>query len=390
MSLRLVLSLLGSCVVASALIACGGDSEGPSTSTGGSGGAGTGGATSGGGGGADPDACPPGSHGKMPACSADLASWSAAPGLTTARDHHVTFAASTKAGDFLYVGGGVNAFSILTSVERAPIQSDGTLGKFAATTPLPEGLGGAGLAQVGNNVVIAGGLILSGQMAISGKSTYVGTVGDDGGLAFAKGPDLVTDRYHVSLSADRGFVYAIGGLRQFYTGNTAGQTVSNAVERATFDGKTLGKFTALDNLPHALTHQAAVVRDHFIYLFGGLESEAVLTDVTRAEVKADGSLGDWQPAGALPEGRATSAAFVFLDQVYVLCGSTLVQGGEVDTVLRAPFAANGTVGKFEELKAVPMARAHVHQTPLVNGFVYSAAGSAKGAYENQVFVGKLQ
>ena len=335
------------------------------------------------------DACPAGSHGTLPACTATLDKWATAPSLATARDHHVTFVATTPAGDFLYVAGGANAFSILSNVERAQIQKDGSLAAFNSDTVLPEGLAGAGLAQIGNTVVIAGGLILSSGTAISGKSTYVGTVADDAKLSFAKGPDLVTDRYHVSLSTDRGFVYAIGGLRQFYTNGNPMQSVSDAVERATFDGKTVGKWESLSALPHPLTHQAAVVRDHAIYLVGGVENTTVVTDILRADLDAQGNVGAWKAAGMLPEGRATSAAFVFLDQLYVLCGSTLAQGGEVDTVLRASFDKEGGVGSFEELEHVPMARAHVHQTPFVNGFIYSAGGSANGAFEAEVFVGKM-
>lgn len=389
MSLPRCASLLGSCLVAAALVACGGNSEQSTSAATGSGGGGTGGGAHGGAGGGASDDCPAGSHGTLPACTATLDKWAAAPSLTTARDHHVTFAATTPAGDFLYVAGGANAYTILTNIERAPIEKDGSLGVFQSDVPLPEGLAGAGLAQIGNTVVIAGGLIVSGGTAISGKSTYVGTVDDAAKLSFAKGPDLVTDRYHVSLSTDRGFVYAIGGLRQFYTNGNPMQTVSDAVERATFDGKTVGKWASLSALPHPLTHQAAVVRDHAIYLVGGVETTTVVTDILRADLDAQGNVGAWKSAGMLPEGRATSAAFVFLNQLYVLCGSTLAQGGEVDTVLRASFDKEGGLGSFEELAPVPMARAHVHQTPFLNGFIYSAGGSANGAYEQEVFVGKM-
>ena len=307
----------------------------------------------------------------------------------------MTFAASTSAGDFLFVAGGVNDFSILSSIERAQIQSDGTLTNFSAdATELPLGLAGPGIAQIGNTFVLGGGLILSGSVAITGKSSYLGTIADDGGLSFKKGPDLVTDRYHVTLSTARGCVYAVGGLRQSYPNGNPTQVISDAVERATFDGKTLGKWESLEALPHPLTHHAAVIYDHGLYLFGGIadQTQAVLTDIVRADLDDQGDVGKWTKVGSLPEGRATSSAFLFLDQVYVICGANMVIGGEVDTVLRAPLQKDGTVGKFEELAHLPMARAHVHQNAFLNGFIYprrAAAQRRTGCSRTRVFVGKM-
>ncbi|HVY44478.1 MAG TPA: hypothetical protein VHB21_01315, partial [Minicystis sp.] len=336
--------------------------------------------------------CPAGSHAAGGGCAATLTKWTAGPLLPSARDHHVTFVATTPSGSFLYVAGGTNGFSIFDDVMRAPVQAGGALGGFE-TTPhaLPEGAAGQGLAQLGNAVVLAGGLVVNGSAAVSSKDAFVGLVADDGSVAFTKGPSLAADRYHVSLSEDRGYVYAIGGLRQAFVSGQYQQSVSDAVERAPFDGKKLGAWEALAPLPHALTHQAAVVRDHAIYLVGGLSTGLdALPDILRADVHADGGLGDFKPAGKLPEGRGTSSAFVFLDQLYVLCGATLAQGGEVATVLRAPFLADGSVGTFEELPPVPKPRAHVHQTPLLDGIVYSAGGSAAGAFESDVFLGHFE
>jgi hypothetical protein len=101
-------------------------------------------------------------------------------------------------------------------------------------------------------------------------------------------------------------------------------------------------------------------------------------------------LGAWADAGELPEGRATSAATVFLDQVYVIAGMTELTGGEVDTVLRATFGADGTVGAFEELAPLPTPRAHSHQAPLYQGTLYSVGGSIMHDPQDGVYLGALE
>jgi len=359
------------------LAACGGSSP-----------AGTGGGTTstdtstGGAGGS----CPAGSHPDTPGtCATTLEAWTQASTLLSARDHHVTFAATTPAGTFLYVAGGTNNSSVFDSVERASVAADGTLGAFTNTATLPKANLGMGLAQVGNAVVLAGGADGFDSLA----DAWVGAVADDGSIAFAAGPPLGVDRYHVSLSEHGGYVYAIGGLQQKYNGGSPTQAVMDTVERATFDGKTLGAWETIDPLPMPLTHQAAVVYEDALYLIGGISATTTLTAIVRAPFTADGHLDAFTQVGTLPEGRGTSAAFVFLDQLYVVAGASKAQGGEVDTVLRAPIDAAGMVGAFEMLAPLPQPRAHVHQTPVVGGFVYSAGGIHGAKIEKEVYSARL-
>lgn len=375
-----------------ALAACGGGAETTGTTAGGAtgaGGAGGGGGGQGGaGGGID---CPAGSHDDgSGACAATLGAWSEGGALVKGRDHHVSFVATTPSGSFFYVAGGTSGAGLLDGVERSPLGGDGALAGFAAAGDLPRSVAGAGLAQIDRAVVLAGGLGMEGIQAVSIGDTVVGAIADDGALTFAAGPPLGATRYHLTLSADRGFVYAIGGLSQTVVGGATQQAFADAVERAPFDGTTLGAFTALAPLPEGLTHHAAVVREHAIYLIGGIAGTAARTDILRATVEESGDLGPWQAAGDLPEGRATSAAFVFLDQLYVIAGATQAMGGETATVLRASFEAGGAVGPFEELAALPLARAHAHQAPQLGTALFSAGGSIDHVVQGEVFVARFE
>lgn len=368
-------------------------SSSSSSGAGGSGGdAGSGGSGGSGGAGGSGVDCPPGTHDDgSGSCVTTISSWTPAPLLLKGRDHHATFVATTKAGSFLYVAGGTTGSSLLNGLEQAAIAQDGSLGDFAAAGTLPRQVAGTGLAQIDNAILLAGGLGIEGGQAASITDTILGSIADDGAVSFTAGPPLLSSRYHLTLSADRGFVYAVGGLEQTYVNGMTSQKFSNAVERASWDGATLSDFTALAPLPDPLTHHAAVVRDHAIYLIGGIAgSSAARATILRAAVDDAGDLGPWDPAGDLPEGRATSAAFVHLDQLYVVAGATAAQGGEVATVLRAPFLADGKIGAFEELTPLPKERAHAHHAPLLGTTLYSAGGSIDHKVQKDVFFATIK
>lgn len=331
--------------------------------------------------------CEIGSHATAAGCEATLESWTAGPNMLKGRDHHVTFAATSPAGTFLYALLGASASgSADVTIERSSIAADGSLGAFEKIGAAPKGLIGPGFAQSDErSFVLVGGLGSDGN---STTSTFVGHVEDDGTVKLAAAADLATSRYHVSASFAKGYVFAIGGLHQEVSGGSPTQVVEDVVERASFDGTTLGSWTTLAPLPMATTHHAAVFHDGAIWVIGGGSGASARTSIYRATVADDGSLGAWEAAGDLPQGRATSSAFVFLDHLYVVAGMTSLTGGEVATVLRAPI--EGTkVGVFEELSALPKARAHAHQTPLVNGHLYNVGGSISHVVQKDVFIGLL-
>jgi hypothetical protein len=361
-------------------------SSSTSSSTTGAGGGGTGGAGGGGTGGSEAF-CPTGSHPGALDCEADLKDWTAGPKLAHKRDHHVTFVAETPAGAFLYVVGGVGGAATVKQIERSTIAKDGTLSAFADVAMMPEGLLGAGLAQVDRSFVIAGGL---GDDSNSKTSVYVGQIADDGGVSFTKGPDLGASRYHVSLAYSQGYIYAMGGLFQSVVGGMPTQKVVDTIERAAFDGKTVSPWEMVAPLPVALTHHASIVYKNAIYVIGGGSDAAASPDILRATVSNKGELGPWENFGTLSKGLASPSVNIFLDQLYVFAGMTTLSGGEVATVERAPLDGAGKVGTFSDLPPLPLARAHSHQTPLFQGHFYSVGGSKNHVPQNEVFVGTLQ
>lgn len=381
-------------LLASTAFACGGaatttasSTTTTSSTTGTTGAGGSGGGGTGGNGGSAP-VCPPGAHEIAGgACEATFSGWADGPALKHKRDHHVTFVAETPAGNFLYVAAGAGSASGALAIERSTIAEDGSLGAFSDVAQLPTGIIGPGLALRERGFVLGGGL---GNDGNSSTATYVGKVGDDGGVTLTKGPDLGASRYHVSLVYVKGFVFALGGLFQQVNGGNVKQDVVDTVERASFDGDTLSAFTMMPPLPTKLTHHATFTHDGAIYLLGGGSGVEAVPDILRATVSDAGDLGAWENVGKLAEGRASSAVTVFLDHLYVIGGMSSLTGGEKATVLGGAFDAAGMLGDFSALTPLPKARAHSHQAPLYKGHLYSVGGSINHAPQAQVFVGTFQ
>jgi hypothetical protein len=332
--------------------------------------------------------CPAGSHLDGGSCLATLEGWTEGPSLQYARDHHLTFVKDAGDHAFVVAMAGTNARGrVNAKVERARLDGDGTLSDFEELDDWDGAEIGQGLGWGDPDAVLVGGLDSSSN---SVGDTWVMSVSDEGEPSFTAGPPLNTTRYHATATVAGGYVYVIGGMEQIVDGADFSQIVLDSVERAPFDGSALGSFELLDPLPDATTHHAAWTWGTGLYIAGGGSGARARDSVLRAEIAEDGSLGEWVQVGTLPEGRATSAATIWLDQVYLVAGMAKLTGDERDTVLRADLNEDGSVGEFEELPNLPMARAHCHQAPLWQGWMVSAGGSISHEDQDEVYVGALE
>ena len=125
------------------------------------------------------------------------------------------------------------------------------------------------------------------------------------------------------------YLYAIGGIDA--TGATINTVLSS---RVALDGS-VGAWQSAPALPAALHSAAAIVYRGFLYVAGGADGQnQPAASVYRAPVRADGSLGAWETMAALPKATAHHALVNFGPYLYVVGGDTAA----VDVTL------NGTSG----------------------------------------------
>jgi hypothetical protein len=322
--------------------------------------------------------CAPGTHvTDGGGCDVDIDWKMSAASLMPTRDHHATFAKHTTGGDFLYVLGGTDHYAtyLKSDVQRAPINADGTVGTFVAQSPLPTAMAGQGVAVVDNLVIMTGGV--TGKEDLTGvtlsNKTLLSTLDANGNLsAWTEGPTFTGGREHMSLLAQDHWVYLIGGLI-----GTDGTT--NVVRTTVGSDGTLSAWQPMTPLPGKLSHQAATIANNAIYVTGGLVGDPSTTgysvaDVLRAPINSDGTLGAWTKIGMLQNPLCVHSSN-FMDGAIYVFGGIENDSDFIANVRRATVHDDGTLGPWVDVAPLPTARAHVLETPILNGFVYSVGGS---------------
>ena len=317
--------------------------------------------------------------------TADPITWSDGPPLPVGRDHHVTFLVEAeRGGASLYVAGGNTYQGVLSDVRRAGIAESmpDMLGAWGKSDSLPSPRAGHSVAVTAAAVVITGGKLAD---RSNTTETLIAPIEPYGGLSpWRVTTPLPAPRFHHTMVAAGDWVYVIGGLEQ----NVSVATVYAA--RVARDS--VGAWRELTALPRPRSHHAAFVHDDALWVVAGLDGNPAgqntpLADVLRAPIGTDGSLGAWSEVSRLDSALAVFAAVVHDGYVYVL-GGVENNARFVNTVQRAPLLAGGRVGAWERLASgLPTARAHVHQTPVYRGRIYSAGGSASRQVTTAVHVG---
>lgn len=171
-----------------------------------------------------------------------IGTWTAATSLNTARHSHMTYIS----GGYIYAVGGANsAGTLLTSVEYAPINSNGTLGNWVtATGSLPTGHKQAAAA------------------------TY------------------------------NGYLYSLGGNNG---------SPSSTVYYANSASGDVPSWSTTTSLPVAVRNGSAAVYNGYLYVVGGIDGSGPTGRTVYAPINGDGTLGAWQYTSPVPLGGATAA-----------------------------------------------------------------------------------
>jgi len=340
-----------------------------------------------------PTPCPPGT------ADCESLQWAEVEPFPHASDHHVTFVHSSDAGTYLYVAGGATskqpALDIWSEVWRARIADNHLLGAWEAEAPLPGPLAFDGLAQSDVAVYLVSGVSEDADGPAATNVAYIGRFDDDGHLAWSTTTPLpVAVRVHPSAS----FLYGTGGERPdrvVIVGGTSDVPLATVIYAEVQPSGELGLWRDGPDLPAPLTHHAAVVKNGRIWLFGGLTTDnATVPTILRSTHSASGGLKGWEAAGTLDDPPWTHAASLYADGVFLVGGGRGGPGQEryIDRMRFARWDADGELGSFiDVVNPLPVARSHVHQTPIQDGYLYSVGGRVmpSGNSIARAFVGYL-
>ncbi len=283
--------------------------------------------------------------------------------------------------------------SCTSSEESVPetIESEPTewLAAWRETSPMLDVRSGA--AHYAANGVIhmiggIGGAVVQGKVgadvaASSAKmfmrSSEYTRVKADGTLAvWHTGPELNVERGYFSTASSNNYLYAVGGAHGPY-----GKSLLNSVERAEIkpDG-TLGQWMLEENIlniPRRCVKLAVI--DNYIYAFGGFGG-ILLDTVERAEIKPDGSLGEWLMAND----RMTVARYIHGVEkagngVYMIGGHNKLTGGGIPYVEWSKAGEDGFFQSWSKRAELQIGRYGL-ATASHDGFIYAIGGLSGATY----------
>lgn len=287
--------------------------------------------------------------------------------LVTPRAGHT----SAVIGDYLYVvGGRDDGGAPLASVERAPINPDGTLGPFAVVTgvTLVGPRSGHTTAVLGNAMYVHGGTGTAGDHADVERApiNLDGTLGP-----FVVLPDvaLATPRFAATSVIARNYLYVIGGEQ------SAQRTIPLAsIERSSLiAAEDLGTMKTISDTFHLdFFGGPQVVIGNYRYMIGGARGGVNMFDgrIARAAYDADDLLGAYTvvPDLSLNFPRAAAALAVIGTHLYVLGGFS--DATSFAPTERAEIHADGSLGPFTML-ANPNNLGLNNAIAIAGGYVYA-------------------
>lgn len=333
--------------------------------------------------------CPALSHAEDDGCVTAI-DWAPLANIPSARDHHGTGLVSAGAKTLLVVVNGVDMGRGLAiwDTRWAETLGDGTIAPWVEGPRPPFWAAGSGIATQDNRMYV-----ISGQDGVQKRNVpgvQVLEADDDGTLGWREDAPLPGDgSFHLSATIVGRWLFAIGGS------SITGKAMANVWVTAIGADGTLAPWAEARALPEPRSHHVSFTAGGRLYVQGGLDAEDFnhqqpgYEDALIATVDPDtGALGEWQRQ-ALPFTRTAHSAVVESDSV-ILLGGFDADVNLVADVLRAPLLEDGTLGAFEALPPLPLARGHVHQTPMKDGRIYTVGGNVGNhAAQARVFVGTL-
>ncbi|MCL4392582.1 hypothetical protein M1145_00345, partial [Patescibacteria group bacterium] len=237
-----------------------------------------------------------------------LGAWSS----TTALPAATADATSVVYNGFIYEIGGCATSSCLTAtVDYAPINSGGGIGSWSATTSLPAATGNATSVVYNGYVYEIGGCSsCSGTTVATVNYAPINSNGTLGSWTATTSLPAAT-AYATSVEYN-GYVYEIGG----YNGSAYVATVDYAPINS---NGTLGSWTATTSLPAAIAYATSVEYNGYVYEIGGYNGGIVAT-VDYAPINSNGTLGSWVATTSLPAATDNATSVEYNGYLYEIGG----------------------------------------------------------------------
>jgi N-acetylneuraminic acid mutarotase len=276
-------------------------------------------------------------------------SWGTAiPSTSTATGSLVTATRSLAAfayNGYMYAIGGSNAAgtTYLTTVQRTPIASDGSLGTWSTTsqTQLASGRWGHKATFYNGRVYVTGGRLAASSFSSATLYAAIDASGNIGAWT-TSGSTFTTARTQHETVQYGGYLYVMGGWN--------GTTVYSDVQYAKInDNGSLGTWATTEALfggaGGAIYSFGSFAANGYMYAMGGAKSSGVSNITAKAQVNPNGSLEVWQQvsdSGGASVDRSYQTTSYAYGYVYVHSGIPNSGGTGVNTMTWGRVGNGGT------------------------------------------------
>ncbi|MCK4353176.1 T9SS type A sorting domain-containing protein [candidate division WOR-3 bacterium] len=289
--------------------------------------------------------------------------------------HNVEGHICAASGDYIYSIGGKDGPVPTDSVYYAPINLDGSVGTWQATSNLPISLAYLSGGCVNGYIYVVGGHNPGGFY----NTVYFAKINPDGTLGSWNSatslPHNVAD-HHVGITPE--YIYTIGG----YDGTAYFDTIYYTTINP--DG-TIGNWNPTIPTYQPLDDHSVVITNEYLYILGGFAGDGWLArdTVSMSLINEDGLLGAWAYS-ILPQVLGAGYAVTTGGYIYLTGGcndSWIYQ----NTVYYAPVHSNGTLGSWGTTTIMPESLGY-HAMAVSNGYIY-VLGGADASYvdRNEVY-----
>ena len=248
--------------------------------------------------------------------------------------------ATAEYNGWAYVIGGYTTTGI-TTVEKAAINSDGTLGSWGAVTSLPA-------ARYYQGAFAKDGYL----WAIGGNSHpgYVcAPINSDGTLGSWTAVSMITD--YLARANNTSWALGPHGLYQV-GGNVYGYPMTT-VDFFAPSGPSLAFYVSTE-LPLGLWQVAAVVCNGYLFSLGGNNGSATVTNVYSAHLASiSGEVGSWVQQRSLPESMQCHSALAYNGRIWVFCDDLMYSARVRDDGSLGPWIDEGTGPGLLDTTALP-------------------------------------
>lgn len=309
-----------------------------------------------------------------------VAAWATTTNISASLRYHTSFAYN----GYVYVVGGLSGATHYTNVRYAPINAVGTVGTWANTSALNTGRSQHAATILNGYMYVTGGQISGGVRIDTVEYAPINSDGTVGTWNYTSA--LPVELRSHGLAGYNGWLYAVGG-------NKAGSSF-NVVYRASLNSNgTLNAWSSAGSL--ATSYRSNITGSVFVYeqklyVVGGClqgcpssgseNYSLYYQDIDYIEINSDGSLDEWETISAGLGTRSSYGVTPYNGYLYIVGGYNAAVPGEMiyDTVERAPFMSNGSIGTFTQTSTLTVER-YAMQSVAWNGFLYSLGGTTSSS-----------